>query len=45
MKRTTLIGADADSLAGLAGPAIALAEAEGLGAHARSLSVRLGRRR
>lgn len=45
LKRTTLIGADGDSLAGLARPAIALAEAEGLGAHARSLSVRLGRRR
>jgi histidinol dehydrogenase len=45
LKRTTLIGADGDSLSGLAAPAIALAEAEGLGAHARSLSVRLGRRR
>ena len=45
MKRTTLIGADGDSLAGLAAPAIALAEAEGLGAHARSLAVRLTRRR
>jgi histidinol dehydrogenase len=44
MKRTTLIGADGDTLAGLAGPAIALAEAEGLGAHARSLAVRLPRR-
>ncbi len=45
MKRTTLIGADGDSLAGLAGPAIALAEAEGLSAHARSIAVRLPRRR
>ena len=45
MKRTTLIGADGDTLAGLAGPAIALAEAEGLAAHARSLAVRLPRRR
>jgi histidinol dehydrogenase len=45
LKRTTLIGADGDSLSGLAAPAIALAEAEGLGAHARSLSVRRGRRR
>jgi histidinol dehydrogenase len=45
MKRTTLIGADGDSLPGLAGPAIALAEAEGLGAHARSLAIRLPRRR
>ncbi len=45
MKRTTLIGADGDSLVGLAGPAIALAEAEGLSAHARSIAVRLPRRR
>ena len=45
MKRTTLIGADGDSLAGLAAPAIALAQAEGLDAHARSLAVRLPRRR
>lgn len=45
MKRTTLIGADSGALAGIAGPAIELAEAEGLSAHARSLSVRLGRRR
>ena len=45
MKRTTLIGADGDSLAGLAGAAITLAEAEGLGAHARSLAIRLKRGR
>lgn len=45
MKRTTLIGADGDSLAGLADAAITLAEAEGLGAHARSLAIRLKRGR
>jgi histidinol dehydrogenase len=45
MKRTTLIGADAGSLAALAPPALAIAAAEGLDAHARSISVRLPRRR
>jgi histidinol dehydrogenase len=45
MKRTTLIGADAGSLAALAAPALAIAAAEGLDAHARSISVRLPRRR
>jgi len=45
MKRTTLIGADAASLAALAPTALAIAAAEGLGAHARSISVRLPRRR
>jgi histidinol dehydrogenase len=44
MKRTTLVGCDAASLATLAPAAIRLAEAEGLDAHALSLSLRLARR-
>ena len=41
LKRTTWVGADADALR-LVGPAaVTLAEAEGLGAHARSIAVRL----
>jgi histidinol dehydrogenase len=43
LKRTTLVGCDADSLAALAPAAIRLAEAEGLDAHALSLSIRLNR--
>ncbi|HEX3863224.1 MAG TPA: histidinol dehydrogenase [Stellaceae bacterium] len=42
MKRTTLVGCDAASLAALAPAAIRLAQAEGLDAHALSLSIRLG---
>jgi histidinol dehydrogenase len=42
MKRTTIVGCDAASLAALAPPAIRLAEAEGLEAHALSLALRLG---
>ena len=42
IKRTTWVEADADAL-GLLGPvAVALAEAEGLQAHARSVALRLG---
>ena len=41
MKRTTIVGCDATSLAALAPAAIRLAEAEGLQAHALSLSIRL----
>lgn len=41
MKRTSLLKLDADSLAALAPAAMALAEAEGLQAHARSVAVRL----
>ena len=42
IKRTTWVEADADAL-GLVGPAaVALAEAEGLQAHARSVALRLG---
>jgi histidinol dehydrogenase len=44
MKRTTIVGCDAASLAVLAPAAIRLAEAEGLDAHALSLALRLGRR-
>jgi histidinol dehydrogenase len=41
MKRTSLLSCDAASLKALGPAAIALAEAEGLEAHARSISVRL----
>jgi histidinol dehydrogenase len=41
MKRTTIVGCDAASLAALAPAAITLAEAEGLDAHALSLAIRL----
>lgn len=41
MKRTTLIGCDADSLSAIGTAAISLAGAEGLDAHARSVSIRL----
>jgi histidinol dehydrogenase len=42
LKRTTWVQADADSLARVGPAAVALAEAEGLGAHARSIALRLG---
>ena len=41
MKRTTFIGCDAESLARIGPAAIMLAGAEGLGAHARSIAIRL----
>jgi len=44
LKRTSLVRCDAASLAALAPAAIRLAEAEGLDAHALSLSIRLDRR-
>ncbi len=44
LKRTTLVGCDAASLAAIGPAAITLAEAEGLDAHARSIAVRLNRR-
>jgi histidinol dehydrogenase len=44
VKRTSLVRCDAASLAALAPAAIRLAEAEGLEAHALSLSIRLPRR-
>jgi histidinol dehydrogenase len=43
MKRTTMVACDATSLAALAPAAVRLAEAEGLDAHALSLSIRLAR--
>lgn len=45
MKRTTLLSLDAAAIASLGPPAIALAEAEGLQAHARSIAARLNRER
>jgi histidinol dehydrogenase len=41
LKRTTWMEANARALAILGPPAVALAEAEGLGAHARSLAMRI----
>ena len=41
MKRTALLQCDAQSLRALGGAAIALGEAEGLDAHARSVAIRL----
>jgi histidinol dehydrogenase len=44
MKRTSILRLDADALGKLGPAAIALGEAEGLGAHARSIAMRLNRR-
>jgi histidinol dehydrogenase len=41
MKRTTLLGLDAKSMAAIGPAALTLAEAEGLQAHARSIAARL----
>jgi histidinol dehydrogenase len=41
MKRTSILKCGPDQLRALGGAAIALGEAEGLGAHARSVSIRL----
>jgi histidinol dehydrogenase len=41
LKRTTWVAADAAALAQVGPAAVALAEAEGLGAHARSIALRL----
>ena len=43
MKRTTVLGCDASALASLGPQAATLADAEGLGAHARSIRVRLNK--
>jgi len=43
MKRTSLLKCGPQQLRALADPAIALAEAEGLDAHARSVAIRLNR--
>lgn len=42
MKRTTLVGCTPDSLRAIGPAAVRLAEAEGLGAHALSVALRLG---
>lgn len=44
MKRTSLVSCDAAALAGIGPAAVTLAKAEGLGAHALSVSIRLDRR-
>lgn len=43
MKRTTLLGCNADALSVLGPQAATLADAEGLGAHARSIRIRLNK--
>ncbi len=43
LKRTSVIGCDAQSLRSVGSAAMTLAKKEGLGAHARSISVRLNR--
>ncbi len=45
MKRSTIIGCNAGSLAAIGPAAVTLAEAEGLDAHARSVALRLNRAR
>jgi histidinol dehydrogenase len=45
MKRTTLVRCSPDGLAAIGPSAVALADAEGLGAHALSVAIRLNRRR
>ena len=45
MKRTTIVGATESSIKKIGPAAIVLAEAEGLGAHALSIKLRLGRYR
>jgi histidinol dehydrogenase len=44
MKRTTMLGLNAKSIADIGPDALVLAEAEGLDAHARSIAARLNRR-
>jgi histidinol dehydrogenase len=44
LKRTSLVACTPDALAALGPAALALADAEGLGAHGRSVSIRLNRR-
>ena len=43
LKRTSVLACDADALAALGPDALALAKAEGLSAHGRSISIRLNR--
>jgi len=42
LKRTTWVAADQAALSRIGPAAVALADAEGLGAHARSVALRLG---
>src|SRR5262249_11193375 len=44
LKRTSIVACSPEALAELGPAALALAEAEGLGAHGRSVSIRLNRR-
>ena len=44
LKRTSIVACTPESLAALGPSALALAEAEGLGAHGRSIAIRLNRR-
>ena len=44
LKRTSIVSCTPEALAALGPAALALAEAEGLGAHGRSISIRLNRR-
>jgi histidinol dehydrogenase len=44
LKRTTFVSATPDALAAIGPAGVALAEAEGLQAHARSIALRLGNR-
>ncbi len=41
MKRSTFVECDSDSLAKIGPSAVSLAVSEGLGAHARSVAIRL----
>ena len=41
LKRTTIVDCNRDSLRKIASPAISLAKAEGLDAHARSIAIRM----
>ena len=43
MKRTTIVACDADGFAAIAPSGVALADAEGLGAHALSMRIRMNR--
>ena len=43
VKRTTVLACDAEALSKLSTPALALAQAEGLAAHGRSIAIRLNR--
>ena len=42
IKRTTMVSCDASSFATIAPAGVTLAEAEGLGAHALSMRIRMG---